>query len=115
MKDYGVSTWTGKSGKKYEFETYSLDTEFNPGIEGNYIFAKPGGDEKIYAVYIGEGILKDRIEFRIDEEKVQPKGCDRVCVMVNPNAKSRKFIEEDLLASNINSYEPIGCNKKIGG
>ena len=51
MKDYGVSTWTGKSGKKYEFETYSLDTEFNPGIEGNYIFAKPGGTRR-YMRYI---------------------------------------------------------------
>lgn len=115
MKDFGISTWTGKSGAKYEFETYSLDAKFNEKVEGNYIFAKPNADGRIYAVYIGEGNLKDRIDFRIREGKVQEKGCDRVCVMVNANEKNRKFTEEDLLASNTNAYEPIGCNIKIGG
>ncbi|WP_125910908.1 hypothetical protein [Bacteroides timonensis] len=115
MINYGIYTWTGGSGKKYEFETYSLDAEFVPGIEGNYIFAKPIGDGKIRAVYIGEGVLKDRIEFRINEGRVQPKGCDRVCVMVNPDAANRKFIEEDLLSSNTNAYAPLGCNIKVGG
>lgn len=115
MVNYGISIWTGKSGEKYEFEMYSLDTVFKEEIEGNYIFAKPGNNGRIYAVYIGEGILKDRIEFRIDEARVQEKGCDRVCVMVNADKENRKYIEEDLLASNTDAYEPIGCNVKIGG
>lgn len=115
MTNYGISTWTGASGKKYEFETYSLDTKFKENVEGNYIFAKPGSDNRIYAVYIGEGILKDRIEYRLQDGQVQKKGCDRVCVMLNDNEQERKRIETDLLASNINAYEPLGCNIKIGG
>ena len=115
MKDYGVSTWTGKSGKKYKFETYSLDVVLNANILGNYIFAKPKNDGLIHAVYIGEGVLKDRVEFRIKEVRIHKKVSDRICVMANADEVSRKLIEEDLLASNPEAYEPIGCNIKVGG
>lgn len=113
IRDY---KWKGKSGKVYSFDAYTLDTAFSEGVDGNYIFAKPiSGSESIRAVYIGEGTLKERIAFRINEGRVQEKGCDRVCVMMNSSEESRKQIEEDLLANNITAYEPIGCNIKIGG
>lgn len=116
MGQIGISTWTGESGKKYEFADYDLDTVFNENVEGNYIFAKLGVNPgRITAIYIGEGMLKDRIEFRLNEGRVQCKGCDRVCVMQNGNKISRKFIEDDLLASNPDAYEPKGCNIRIGG
>ena len=51
MTNYGISTWTGASGKKYEFETYSLDTKFKENIEGNYIFAKSGSADRIHEVF----------------------------------------------------------------
>lgn len=112
----GTYTWTGASGIKYEMDAYTLDTKFKDGIEGNYIFAKPrdnGGH--IDAVYIGEGKLKDRIEFRINDGCVLRKGADRVCVRVESDEQTRKAIEDDLLEANTCAYAPTGCNIKIGG
>lgn len=116
MSIVGESTWIGASGKKYTFTDHSLDTVFDENIKGNYIFAKPSNiPNRLTAVYIGEGELKDRIEFRINEMEVLSKGCDRVCVMVNANERYRKEIESDLLASNTAAYAPTGCNIKKGG
>ena len=109
-------TWTGASGQEYEMDAYTLDTKFKDGIEGNYIFAKPRGNgEHIDAVYIGEGKLKDRIEFRINDGCVLRKGADRVCVRVEGDEQIRKAIEDDLLEANTYAYVPTGCNIKIGG
>lgn len=116
MGKIGTYTWTGVSGRKYVMDAYTLDTQFIEGIEGNYVFAKPGNNEgHIDAVYIGEGKLKDRIEFRINDGCVLRKGADRVCVRVEGNEQIRKSIEDDLLEANTCAYAPIGCNVKIGG
>ena len=116
MGQIGTSTWTGESGKKYEFVDFDLDTVFNENVEGNYIFARPSiNPMRLTAIYIGEGILKNRIGFRLNEGRVQSKGCDRVCVMRNSDEDSRKQIEDDLLASNPDVYEPKGCNIRVGG
>lgn len=112
----GTYTWTGASGQKYEMDAYTLDTKFKDGIEGNYIFAKPRGNGGyIDAVYIGEGKLKDRIEFRINDGCVLRKGADRVCVRLESDEQTRKAIEDDLLEANTCAYTPTGCNIKIGG
>lgn len=117
--NYGETTWTGASGTIYKMKTFSLDTEVRPDIEGNYIFGErykdPQGRIFVRPIYIGEGILKNRIEFRIQEGRVQQKGCNCFCAMINDNEASRKFIEDDLLAAYPQAYAPVGCNKKIGG
>lgn len=117
--NYGIFSWRGASGQLYEMAAYSLDAKvINDKICGNYIFGElyyEGGVAKIRAIYIGEGVLKDRIEYRINEGRVQEKGCNCFCAMINEDEKSRKAIESDLLAANENAYEPIGCNIKIGG
>lgn len=115
----GNFTWKGRSGRVYEMEAFSLDTVVKPDICGNYIFGRLYTDEKarkyIAPIYIGEGILKDRIEFRINEGRVQKKGCNCFCGMINEDEKSRKEIEDDILAAYPQAYEPVGCNIKIGG
>lgn len=117
--EYGTFTWTGASGRKYTMEAYSLDTRVNPDVYGNYIFGELYRDTdnfyKIKAIYIGEGNLNDRICFRINEGRIQRKGCNCFCAMVNEDEKSRKEIEDDLLAANPNAYEPEGCNIRTGG
>lgn len=116
MSIIGKSRWTGKSGREYQFEDYSLDAVFDEGVKGNYIFAKPNDTlGYITPVYIGEGILKDRIEFRINEKEVLNKGCDRVCVMFNVSETYRKEVESDLLEQHPIAYVPTGCNIKQGG
>ena len=116
---FGNFQWKGASGAVYEMAAFGLDVNVKPDIEGNYVFGELYDDStgalKIRAIYIGEGILKDRIEFRIREGRVQKKGCNCVCMMINTDEKSRKQIEDDLLAANPNAYEPDGCNIKIGG
>ncbi len=117
--ELGDFDWIGASGRKYQMKACSLDTLVKPNICGNYIFGEmyrdTDGLNKIRAIYIGEGILKERIEYRINEGRVQRKGCNCFCAMVNEDEKRRKEIEEDLLAANPNSYEPNGCNIRYGG
>lgn len=117
--EYGKYIWVGASGKRYTMEAFSLETEVRPEINGNYIFGElyknSDGTPKIRAIYIGEGNLRDRIRYRIEEGRVQKKGCNCFCAMINEDEQSRKAIESDLLAANENAYEPIGCNIRIGG
>jgi len=114
----GKSKWIGVSGREYIFDDYTLDTVFAKDIIGNYIFCRTifkNGKDEIYAIYIGEGIIKDRIEFRIKDGKVLEKECDHVSVRILGKGESGKWIEEDLLAVYFTAYEPIGCNIKTGG
>lgn len=115
----GPFDWKGASGETYTMDAYTLDTEVNPEVCGNYIFGRLYKDEKgqqhIAPIYIGEGVLKDRISFRINEGRVQAKGCNCFCAIVTEDEARRKFIEEDLLAACPQAYEPVGCNIRIGG
>jgi hypothetical protein len=113
------SDWEGRSGFWYTFTDYTLDTDFKEGIEGIYIFSKmtktTDGNRLFVPLYIGEGILRDRIKFRLDEGEVQKKGCNCVSVRIEDAQKERKWVEQDLLAENPIAYAPTGCNKKEGG
>ena len=63
-----TQTWEGKSGTKYTYEVYSLDTTWND-VPGNYIFAKrtPTGWRPLY---IGEtSSLKGRLTPLTSHEK----------------------------------------------
>lgn len=115
----GNFNWTGASGQIYNMDAYSLDTLVNPDICGNYIFGElysnESGEQFIRPIYIGEGILRDRINYRINEGRVQRKGCNCFCAMINENEEGRKAIEDDLLAACPQSYEPTGCNIRTGG
>ena len=112
------SKWIGKSGRVYVFDDYSLDTVFVENLTGNYIFSKwatDNGKTVLNPVYIGEGVIKDRIEFRVKEGKIQKKGCNCVSVKLLEKGEDSKKIEEDLLAEYLSAYEPVGCNIKAGG
>jgi hypothetical protein len=118
MAQVSTSTWNGKSGKVYKFFDYTLDTLFRSDAKGNYIFSrreKGREGDILYAIYIGEGVIRERTEFRINEGKIQSKGCNCVSVRELNNGEDSKQIEEDLLAANTEAYEPEGCNIKKGG
>jgi len=58
-----ICTWTGASGKKYEYAIYSMSTEWND-VPGNYIFTKKTEPRKWSAVYIGQTeSFKDRLPY----------------------------------------------------
>ncbi len=108
------STWIVSNNKSYTFKDYSIDHVFDDKLVGNYIFAKRYNN-RLKAIYIGEGEIKNRVSYRINDGCVIRKGADVICVMENYNESSRKQIESDLLATNIDSYSPTGCNIKFGG
>jgi hypothetical protein len=118
MGRIGNSTWAGKSGIIYDFVDYDLNISFEDDAKGNYIFSKEimrEGKLSLTPVYIGEGVIRERIEYRINEGRIQMKGCSCVSIRRLNKGEDSKQIEEDLLAAHPSSYEPTGCNIKQGG
>ena len=114
MSDYPKCTWQGGSGEKYEFSVLPIDFSFKEDQDGNYNFAKKI-DNVCYAIYIGEGDLKERTEFRINDGCVVKKSATHIHAHINSNETSRKLEEQDLLNGNEEAYSPTGCNIKKGG
>ncbi len=106
--------WQGGSGKHYSFTIFSIETDFNPNQDGNYIFAKQT-QTGWNAIYIGEGDLQTRVHDKEHRGCVIKKGATHIHAHLNKNEKKRKDEEVDLLAYNSEAYHPIGCNIKIGG
>ncbi len=107
-------TWSGGSGKVYEYEIFPINIEFNPNQNGNYIFAKQT-QTGWNTVYIGDGDIKARTESHKNNGCVTRKGATHVHTHINGSEVSKKQEESDLLARHIEAYEPTGCNVKIGG
>jgi hypothetical protein len=105
--------WQGKSGTPYTFTVFSIETNFDPNQDGNYIFAKrtqTGWD----AIYIGEGDLQTRTRDEQHRTCAIRKGATHIHAHLNRNEKIRKAEETDLLEYNTEAYHPTGCNIKIG-
>ena len=102
--------WHGASGQSYEYEVYTLSTTFKK-LDGNYIFVRQSGSTS-YAVYIGEGNLKDRISPAHHKwDCIHEKGATHVHVHLNADERSRKAEERDLLNEHTEAYDPTGCNE----
>ncbi|WP_430816354.1 hypothetical protein [Carboxylicivirga sp. RSCT41] len=109
-----IISWPGAYGKQYEFEIFDLDVIFPAGARGNYIFARrtPTGWD---AVYIGEGILQERVQDVVHRSHAIKKGATHIHAHFNINEYSRKAEEEDLLTVHTEAYTPKGCNVKKDG
>ena len=93
------STWTGKSGKKYEYETYSMNTTWND-VPGNYIFAKEAPPGSWEALYIGQTeSFKDRLPNHEALPCVGQNGGTHVHARKNEGKQARLDEEADLLAN----------------
>ena len=90
-------TFTGGSGKKYEFTAYLAGTNFK-AIAAVYIFTKQVGSSYT-RLYIGQ---TDNLDERISNHEKWPcvrrHGVNTICVLVTSGAFSRLQIESDLLA-----------------
>ena len=92
-------TWTGASGKTYEYEMHQIGTDWN-AVAGNYIFAKSTSPGKWQAVYIGEtGNFKERLPNHPELPCVRRNGGTHIHVHVNSDSQARLNEESDLLAS----------------
>jgi hypothetical protein len=108
--------WPTVNGKSLEFIGYPINTNFVVNQFGNYIFSKFNNNTNTwYALYIGEGDIKQRVSEHIKNNDVIKKGATHIYVRLNNNEKGRFDDETDLLIGNPEAYIPIGCNVKKGG
>ena len=101
---------------EYSFDIYDLPFTCDPDLEGNYIHCKQVGLlEQWTPIYIGEGLLNERVN---DDEHLTcalEKGATHVHIRLEEGLLSRTFVERDLLLAHSEAYTPIGCNVKEGG
>ncbi len=108
--------WTGASGRSYTYFVYSLPCSFNKNQPGNYIYCRINARGNWVPVYIGQGDLGDRIGPNHHQAAcIRSKGATHVHVHLNRREQDRRAEESDLLAAHPESYQPTGCNEKIGG
>ncbi|MBL1215809.1 MAG: hypothetical protein HND52_20745 [Ignavibacteriae bacterium] len=106
--------WQGLSGNNYRFKIFPFNVVFSPNQDGNYIFAKltETGWE---AVYIGQGDLRERVNYHKSELCVLHNGATHIHAHSNKSEVLRRREETDLLFKHLEAYEPSGCNKRTGG
>lgn len=99
MTKIADATFEGKSGTKYGFSVYTLDTSFK-NIGGVYIFSHrsvSNGKGTHAFKYIGEtGDLGERIANHEKWPCVKRNGANAICTHAEANAKKRLDIETDL-------------------
>lgn len=108
MANQGTINWPGKSGAKYEYEIYPLNTHF-VAKPGNYVFSKKNAAGKWTPIYIGEtGDLSSRFTNHHRQSCIDSNGATHIHVHVNGgNEKARRDEETDLR----NSFDPP-CNRQ---
>ena len=109
-----IIKWPGASGDTYDFWVYPFDVDTPATFEGVYIFTKKVGS-MWHAVYIGQGKLGDRLAAHRREGCVFRKGATHVHLTTVASQDKRLRMERDLLAGNVEAYEPTGCNERRGG
>lgn len=88
-------TWTGKSGKRYEYTVHGLNTTWNE-VAANYIFA----NGSYQALYVGEtGNLKERMANHEKMQCAERNGVTHICSHTNSAGQAaRRAEEQDIIA-----------------
>lgn len=108
MADHTVD-WPGLSGTKYTYHVNQLPWRPDADQKGNYIFAKVVNGVW-NAVYIGQGILRDRYDAALQEGCVSSHGATHYHAHLNTNANARLSEERDLINGRPECIWPNGCN-----
>ena len=101
--------WRGSSNAEYEYTVYELPWPPKEGQDGNYIFAKKSGGNS-YAVYVGQGDLRERYDAALHEGCVTKKSATHYHCHLNSNSVKRRNEERDIIAGNSECKWPKGCN-----
>jgi hypothetical protein len=105
--------WTGKSGNVYRY--YEISFNNVPFNIGNYMFVRQIG-QTFYALYIGEGNIKERINDKEHLQCATKKGFTHIFAHENMYEQSRKFEENDLVQEHTECWvENGGCNATHNG
>lgn len=112
MAKYGNITFSGKSGEKYCFQAWSLETRFK-ALPGVFFVTKRMFKNKNYdracheAVYIGQtGNLADPFGTQSQLDCFVKHGANCVCVFATDTEERRLAVEQDLLAVHSTSCNP---------
>ena len=107
----GTEYWRGKSGKSYAYKIEKMPFRPPPLTDGNYIFARQSHGIW-YAVYVGQGDLRDRHAEALREGCVTRKNATHYHWHEN-NSRSARFNEEqDVIKGNPECEDRNGCNGK---
>lgn len=102
-------TWTGKSGRTYDFTLYPIGTTFK-AVAAVYIFTKETSNRRWAPIYIGEtSDLSQRFDNHHAMPCIKRNGATHICVYTEgmSDLRRRKAVEADLLAN----YDPP-CNRR---
>ena len=108
--------WIGVDGQRYRYSIHNLNSKFNLGKYGNYIFTRKTKDGDWIPIYIGQGdlgILVGRASSRL--KCIKDMGATHVHVHENNSEWLRTTEEYDLLESYVKAFKPFGCNYKKTG
>ena len=101
---YGDITFTGKSGVKYRFQTWSLETRFKP-LAAVYFVTKRAQNNSTYhrashdSIYIGQTAnLADPFATESQFDCFRKHGANCICVHLLEDEGRRIAAEEDLIA-----------------
>jgi hypothetical protein len=114
--EHPICTWTGASGKQYQFYVWPRHPDVNADQMGNYIYTKINDKNEYVPIYIGEGDLSVRCTKNHHQIKcIDSKGATSVHLVLCAKEADRLAMERDLLAGYPQAYAPTGCNVKEGG
>ena len=112
MATYGGITFAGKSGEKYYFHAWPLETRFK-SVGAVYFVTKRSFNNKTYRIAGHEGIyigqtenLSDPVATPLRTERFMKHGANCVCVHLVADEERRLAVVRDLLAGHSTS-----CNE----
>ena len=105
------SSWPGESGRLYPYEYAPLPARPLTNAEGNYVFAKRIGGVW-FAVYVGQGKLRDRYDAAMREGCVARKSATHYHWHLNASGPVRELEELDIIRGNTECRAPEGCNER---
>ncbi len=109
MATYGGITFTGRSGEKYFFHAWRLETRFS-AVAAVYYVTKRSFSNKTYRIASHEGIfightgsLTDPFASQTQLERFKKFGANCVCVHLIANEERRQTVAQDMLAAHSTS------------
>jgi hypothetical protein len=112
MATYGGITFTGKSGEKYFFHAWPLETQFK-SVAAVYYVTKRTFNNKTYRIASHEGIyigqtasLTEPFASQTQLDRFRKHGANCVCVHLIANEERRQMVARDMLAAHSTS-----CNE----
>ena len=105
MTELGNCTWTGASGKQYQYSIYEKGTTFK-AIPGNYVFAKRIDANRWQAIYVGQtSNLSERFDDHHKKPCIDRHGATHIHVHRNDDDQARLDEEREI----IQYHQPL-CN-----